>query len=216
MSSALFEGISFGFLIAMIVGPIGILCIQQTASHGFLPGFVTGLGAASADAIYGLIAGLGLTALAKILVDYSAVLSLIGGIFLCYLGISTFFSRIQTSEEEKLVEHKQLSQLYVTTFFLTLSNPTTILTFIGLFAGLGIGLEHPSLKTTSLFVGGVFLGSTLWWLILSGVISRVRKNFAAKHIRLINRLSGIFITGFGVVNLLSVLLQLLGIRVGLS
>jgi threonine/homoserine/homoserine lactone efflux protein len=162
------KGFIIGFSIAAPVGPIGILCIQRTLSKGNLQGLVTGLGAATADALYGFVAAFGLTFVSDFLVDQSLWFRLIGGLFLCYLGIRAF-SKKSPSQNVTLKNSSALSA-YGTTFFLTLTNPMTILFFAGIFAGLGIVNESIQYSAAGFMVIGVFTGSAAWWLLLSAVV----------------------------------------------
>ena len=130
------KGFVIGFSIAAPVGPIGILCIQRTLSGGNIQGLAIGLGAATADALYGFIAAFGLTFISNFLVDQSIWFRIIGGLFLCYLGIRAFLRKYQ--ERTVSVANSTILSAYGTTFFLTLTNPMTILFFAGIFAGLGI------------------------------------------------------------------------------
>ena len=84
------KGLIVGLSIAAPVGPIGILCIRRTLAHGRAAGFVSGLGAATADAMYGAAAGFGLTVVSSVLVGGQRWLRLVGGLFLLYLGIRTW------------------------------------------------------------------------------------------------------------------------------
>ncbi len=152
------KGLLIGLSIAAPVGPIGILCIRRTLSEGRLVGLATGMGAASADAIYGLIAGFGLTLITSMLVGQSQLIRCIGGLFLCYLGIQTLSSR--PAEREAQVTGEKLLGAYSSSLFLTLTNPMTILSFIGIFAGLGIA-SQTDLASCLVLVLGVFLGSRL-------------------------------------------------------
>ena len=86
------QGLVLGFSIAAPVGPIGILCIRRTLAEGRASGFVSGLGAATADAVYGSIAAFGLTIISGILVEQKIWLGLLGGAFLCYLGVRTLLA----------------------------------------------------------------------------------------------------------------------------
>src|SRR5512142_2590739 len=87
------KGFAIGFLIAAPVGPIGVLCIRRTLADGRAIGFVSGLGAATADMTYGSIAAFGLTAIQNVLVAQQFWLRLLGGLFLVYLGVRTFITR---------------------------------------------------------------------------------------------------------------------------
>ena len=190
------KGFLIGLSIAAPVGPIGVLCIRRTLTDGRLAGLVTGLGAASADAVYGSMAAFGLTLVTGFLVSQENILRIVGGIFLLYLGIRTFLSR--PSEEPASAERKGLPGAYLSTFFLTLTNPLTILSFAAIFAGLGLATEERGLLAAILLILGVFLGSASWWLFLSGAVSLFRNRFNLRAMTWVNRISGSIIFGFGV------------------
>jgi len=189
------KGLIIGFSIAAPVGPIGLLCIQRTLAKGMPFGFISGLGAATADAVYGCIAGLGLTFISSFLISQQALLSVIGGLFLIYLGYKTYFS--EPGEKAALTKEKGMISFYISTFLLTLTNPVTILSFIAIFAGLGLANVHGNYTYAMVLVSGVFSGSLLWWLILSSVTSFIRKKFNFQSLKVINKISGIIIMGFG-------------------
>ena len=194
------KGLIIGFSIAAPVGPIGILCIRRTLAEGRLPGFISGLGAATADALYGCIAGFGLTFISSFLIHQLRWFQPIGGAFLCYLGVRAFLSKPAdplTSEKGK-----GLGSAYASTFFLTLTNPMTILAFAAIFAGLGVASESKDYVTAGVLVLGVFLGSTLWWVILSSGVGLFRKKFDLGALRWVNRISGTILMGFGLISLL--------------
>jgi threonine/homoserine/homoserine lactone efflux protein len=191
------KGFIIGFSIAAPVGPIGILCIQRTLSGGNIQGLVTGLGAASADALYGFVAAFGLTFISNFLVDQSIWFRIIGGLFLCYLGIRAFLRKPQ--ERTVSVVNSTNFSAYATTFFLTLTNPMTILFFAGIFAGLGIVSESSDYASAGLMVIGVFSGSGAWWLILSGATGIFRNKISEGKLALVNKFSGLIILAFGIV-----------------
>ncbi len=200
--SFLLRGLLIGFSIAAPVGPIGVLCIRRTLAEGRIPGLVSGLGAATADATYGSIAGFGLTFISSLLISQQVWLRLIGGIFLCYLGLRTFLTR--PTEQAALAKGNGLIGMYASTLFLTLTNPLTILSFAAIFAGLGVASTGGNYLAAGILVLGVFLGSALWWFILSGGVSIFRTKFTTRGLRWVNRISGIIIMGFGVIALLGV------------
>jgi threonine/homoserine/homoserine lactone efflux protein len=191
----LLKGSLIGFSIAAPVGPIGILCIRRTLAEGRASGFVSGLGAASADALYGCVAGFGLTFISSLLVSHQAGLRLVGGVFLCYLGIYTLLTR--PAQQAASLQGNGLFKAYATTFFLTLTNPMTILSFTAIFAGLGLADSGGNYIYASLLVLGVFLGSGFWWLLLSGGVGAYREKFPASGLVWVNRISGIILVGFG-------------------
>jgi len=196
------RGLIIGFSIAAPVGPIGILVIRRTLSDGRLTGLVTGLGAATADALYGCIGALGLTFISGALLGGQAWLRLIGGMFLCYLGVRTF--KAPPAERAAPVTGATLLRSYGSTLLLTLTNPSTILSFAAVFAGLGLGNTNGQYSAATL-VGGVFLGSALWWLLLSGGINLARARISRGVLAWINRGAGAVILSFGALALLTTL-----------
>jgi threonine/homoserine/homoserine lactone efflux protein len=204
IAEILIRGLILGFSIAAPVGPIGVLVIRRTLAEGRLYGLVSGLGAATADAIYGTIAGFGLTFISDLLVGQQGWFRLIGGAFLVYLGVKTFLSRPADEEARTQGAGKGFIAAYATIFVLTITNPMTILSFVAIFAGLGIG-GASDYGSAAVLVIGVFLGSAAWWLLLSGGVSLFRERFSPKAMLWVNRLSGAIITVFGVLALLSLL-----------
>lgn len=154
--------------------------------------------------LYGAIGGFGLTAATDLLIGQGPWLGVAGGLFLCYLGIKTFIS--VPAGAASPARSGALFVIFGSTFALTLTNPTTILSFVAIFAGLGLGDTGGDYFAASLMVAGVFLGSALWWLGLSGAVSVFRERVGPRAMRAINRLSGLLIGGFGVGALASVAL----------
>ena len=199
----LIKGLIIGLSIAVPVGPIGILCIRRTLTQGRMTGFLSGLGAATADAFYGAVAGFGLTFLSNFLVGQQTGLHLIGGGLLCIIGVRTFVSK--PAHQEASVERSNLWNAYLSTFFLTLTNPMTILFFGAVFAGLGVGIagDHP--LTTGILVLGVFIGSAMWWIVLTGFTGILGGLFNVRRLQWLNRIAGLIIVGFGLFSLLGLL-----------
>ncbi len=193
------RGFVLGFSIAAVVGPIGLLCIRRTLAMGFATGFISGLGAATADASYAAVASFGVSALAALLLDQRVWLRLIGGAFLVYLGARTLRGQPATRAANANATGLRLASAYTSTLALTLSNPMTIMSFGAIFAGLG----GSSLD----LVAGVFGGSAAWWLVLATLVSRLRSTVTPDRLRWVNLASGLLIVGFGVESLLSGLLQ---------
>jgi threonine/homoserine/homoserine lactone efflux protein len=193
--SFLLRGLIIGFSIAAPVGPIGALCIRRSLAEGRLVGLLTGLGAATADAVYGAIAAFGLTAVSGALVSYRTWLALIGGMFLCYLGVRTLISAPQESKTSSTSQ--RVASAYVSTFVLTLTNPMTILSFVAIFAGLGLA-SGADFKGATMLVTGVFAGSAAWWLLLSTGTAMLRSKLSEASMRLVNHVSGSIIVAFGI------------------
>jgi len=197
----LFRGLMIGFSIAAPVGPIGVLCIRRTLAEGRASGLISGLGAATADAIYGCIAGFGLTFISNLLIHQQMWLRLFGGAFLCYLGLTTFLAK--PAESAAIIKGNSLLGAYGSTLFLTLTNPMTMLSFAAIFAGLGVGSQTSDYGSAGILVLGVFMGSALWWLILSSGVSMAGKKLNSHGLRWVNRISGFVILVFGLLALLS-------------
>jgi threonine/homoserine/homoserine lactone efflux protein len=199
MDSVLFlRGFVLGFSIAAVVGPIGVLCIRRTLMTGFAIGFVSGLGAATADATYAAVASFGVSALASVLLGQVVWLRLIGGAFLLYLGLRTLRAAPATRPADLPASGMRLAGAYSSTLALTLSNPMTIMSFAAIFAGIGASGAD--------LVAGVFGGSAAWWLVLASAVSLLRARVTPRWLRLVNVASGVLIVGFGAVSLAGVLL----------
>jgi threonine/homoserine/homoserine lactone efflux protein len=194
------RGLVIGFSIAAPVGPIGVLCIRRTLAEGRLTGFLSGMGAASADMFYGAVAAFGLTAIQDVLIGQSDWLRIVGGIFLLYLGIKTFFSK--PAEGSAKSSRGGLFGAYISTFFLTITNPLTILSFLAIFAGLRLAETNGDYASATVMVLGVFLGSAAWWLALSTGVSFLREKFTPALLTWVNRLAGVIIFVFGLAALI--------------
>jgi len=191
------RGLIIGFSIAAPVGPIGILCIRRTLSEGRVSGFLSGLGAATADALYGCVAGFGLTVISSFLVDQRFWIQLVGGVFLLALGIRTL--RSAPAERPAAASGTGLVASYASTLFLTLTNPMTIISFAGIFAALGVAETGGDLLAAAGLVLGVFIGSAAWWLLLSGGVGLMRERLSGGILRWTNRASGAILVIFGAI-----------------
>lgn len=196
------RGLLLGFAIAAPVGPIGVLCIRRTLAHGRLIGFLSGLGAATADMLYGTVAAFGLTAVQALLVRQQFLLQIVGGLFLLYLGLRTFFTPPAEHSAQATEPRGKLSA-YLTTLGLTLTNPATILSFTIIFAGFRLANAPHGILSPALLVFGVFLGSAAWWLLLSSAVAVFRNRFDSRWMLWVNRVAGMLIAGFGAVAFLA-------------
>lgn len=190
----LLEAWMIGIAIAAPVGPIGMLCIRKTLEIGLIGAIAVGLGAALADSAYGLVAALGLTAVSHFLLEKAVYIKLIGGVFLLYLAYKELKAK-PSSADVTVGKNKNMSKLTAEVFFLTLTNPATILSFIGIFASIGGGAT----STTEMFllVIGIFLGSMTWWLFLGTLIIKIKHKLPESWIHRIRYLSAIILGGFG-------------------
>jgi len=208
MDSTLFlKALVIGLSIAAPVGPIGLLCIQRTLAHGRTIGFLSGLGAALADAFYGAIGALGVSAVIASMVAARVPLALGGAAFLAWMGVQLLRAPVAT-EARQAADATTPLKATLSVFVLTLANPMTILSFVAVFASISTG--HVAGHTlgasqAATMVLGVFLGSALWWLGLSTMVSSVRHKLSAKTMQSINRLSGAILLGFAVYQLSTLL-----------
>lgn len=198
--SLLIKGFALGLAIAAPVGPVAILCIRRTLSHGRMIGLVSGLGAATADAVYGVVAGLGMTIFTDRLVQAQTWMRFVGGLYLGYLGVKTFLS--PPPDQVAQASHKGIAGAYLSTFALTITNPMTIFSFLAAFAsadGLASG------GNILLLVCGVFSGSALWWLTLSAGVSLLRGWVTTRTMRWVNRAAGTALVTFATVTLIGLI-----------
>jgi len=200
------RGVGLGFAIAAAVGPISLLTIRRTIAHGQAYGLASGAGVALADATYAGIAAFGLTALTSLLVGGRAVLGVIGGAFIVVLGIRTIASPPGAAAETS--ERPGLPAAFASIFGLTLTNPMTILSFAGVFAAAGL-TGHGGAEAGLLTVG-VFLGSLLWWVILTAVVARLRSRVTLEALTWVNRGSGALLVVFGAAAIVTSLVSVAG------
>jgi threonine/homoserine/homoserine lactone efflux protein len=196
------KGIFIGFGMAVPIGPIGILCIRRTLTEGRLRGLFIGLGAATADLLYGCIAAFGLTFISDTLDNQRIWIRLVGGVLLLILGIRTY--RKKPVDPEIPVNNSRFLKSYLTSFLITITNPLTVFAFIAVFAALGLGNEASIISGTALVIG-VFLGSLLWFLSLSSGAVLFRKKLDEVGLKWVNRIAGILIILSGVIIVASLL-----------
>jgi threonine/homoserine/homoserine lactone efflux protein len=179
------KGLVLGLSLAAPVGPIGILCINRSLQFGRMHGFVSGLGAAVADGIYASLAAFGLTVITGFLVRQGYWLNVVGCAFLLYMALSILLKKKMVKSME--VKRSSGAAAFLSTLVLTITNPMTILTFFTVFSG--IGYNSTSYVEGILLVGGVVLGSTLWWLLLSFGVSFLKTRMSTKVLKAIDLVS---------------------------
>jgi threonine/homoserine/homoserine lactone efflux protein len=200
------KGIVVGAVIAVPVGPVGILCLHRTIFDGRLSGLVSGLGAATADALFGAIAAFGLTFVSDWLFGYEIWLRAAGGVYLLYIGGSA----LTTEVRDKIAEQSSPETLFrdfASAFALTITNPVTILVFLAIFAALALGGSQATLVRAGFLVLGVWVGSFVWWLGLSLGIGLFRRAIEPRHLGWISRASGIILFATGAALLATVVLE---------
>jgi threonine/homoserine/homoserine lactone efflux protein len=189
------QGGAIGFLVAAAIGPIAMLCIRTTLERGRIAGIAAGMGVAVADTIYAAIGAYGISFVGAALSNGESWLKLVGGIVLIAFGIYLARKQPVTAAEEQEVP-KSLTADFVMTLGLTLTNPMTILSFAGLFAGVS-GLRGFPLTEIPALLIGVFAGSAVWWLALAFIIGLIRHRISPTTMLWINRASAAAIIGFG-------------------
>lgn len=201
----LVKGVLVGFVIALPAGPVGVLCIRRTLLNGRLAGFVSGLGAATADSIFGVIAASGLTVVSDVLLSYQDWLRVGGAAFLFYIGARAFLSD-PLARSREVHDPETLLADYASTFVLTITNPVTILAFLAIFAGIGFAGGEATLGRGAILVLGVWLGSLVWWAGLSLGAGLLRMTFQRRHLDWVNRGSGgiLLLSGVGLLGSLVV------------
>ena len=205
--SLFLKGSLIGFSMAMPIGPVGMLCIQHSLRRGVLAGLIAGLGSALADALYGCMAGFGVSLLSHVLNRYQIWFQMIGAFILWYVGIKIFTSK--PAEVETSAIPFSYSRILLSTFALTLTNPFTFLCFAAIYTGLEITPSDQEILPTSILSLGILLGAVIWWMILTFGVILIGRKFQFNSSPLFNRISGGILTGCGCLASLSILKQLI-------
>jgi threonine/homoserine/homoserine lactone efflux protein len=197
------KGFLIGISIAAPVGPIGLLTIRRTLAFGRIAGFMSGLGAATADAVFGSVAAFGITAISSVLIGAKVYLGVVGGLFLICLGWQTFVSK--PAEQAAESRATSLGVIYFSTFLLVLTNPISILYFTAVISSVGAA---GNLVSAAAMVFGVFMGSVIWWFFLSFIASLLKSRLNPTNLKRVNQISGFVIAAFGIWAVASVLLRI--------
>jgi len=202
LASVLLKGAIIGFSLAAPIGPVGMMCIRRTLTHGHLRGFVSGLGAATADSVYAIVAAFGITLISNFIVQQEYWIRLVGGILLVALGLRTLLVHpVEKDGKNGLNGH---ASAYVTMFLLTFTNPMTLFAFAVVFAGIGAGSAVGDTLTASFLVAGVFSGSALWFLVITTAVHFYKDKFKLWGLKVINVIAGSFILICGIVVLATI------------
>lgn len=206
ISGSLFgSGVIIGFAMAAPVGPVGVLCAQRTLHEGRIAGLVSGLGAAVADTIFGLIAAFGLSVIAEFLLAHQVWIRGIGGVVLIALGIKLLVaSPAQVNGPGGRGSANDQMGRFASTFVLTITNPITIMTFAGVFAAFGVMKAVVTAIDAWVLVAGVFVGSSLWWLFIALGINFLRAYISHHGMRAVSRVSAAIVLVFGALAIVSI------------
>jgi threonine/homoserine/homoserine lactone efflux protein len=189
------QGMIVGLTLAVPVGPISLVCIHRTVVGGRLHGIFSGLGVATSDSFYAAVAFLGLTAISGLIIGHQTAFRVIAGIALVLVGIQVFRSIPAVARDD--ADPDSYLRDYLSLLAIAAANPLTIIYFITILPGFGVVAHGTTLIAAIPFVGGVFLGSVVWWIILCSSLGSVRSRLSVDNLRWINRISGILITCFG-------------------
>ena len=201
----LLKGIMIGLLASIPLGPIGVICIQRTINKGRLSGFISGLGAASADTIFAAIAGFSLTLIISFIEERKLVIEFIGGIIVILLGIKTFYTNPVSQLRRHKKKKNKLFEDFLSVLLLTITNPFAIFLFVAMFAALNIVYDGQKLIISFVPLFGVLLGASLWWFTLSTLVNLFRKKFRLKQLWWINKIAGAVIFFLGVLAIIDVI-----------
>ncbi len=196
---SLLEGFVIGFLLAMPVGPIGILCIRRTLTNGRHHGIIVGLSGASADVVYALVAAFSVTLISDFVTGFQHWIRLAGGVLLLILGFYIFRSQpaLRSAPNRSNIHAKT----FFSTFLLALTNPMTMFAFATAFSAVRSGQITNNRIFLPMLVAGVFLGSLFWFFMLANFASIFKKNLTDGGLVLVNKISGCLLMCFGVIAL---------------
>jgi threonine/homoserine/homoserine lactone efflux protein len=200
------KGILIGFVASIPLGPVGVICVQRTLTRSRRSGFVSGVGAATADTLFATFAAFFLAVVLAFVQRHLDLLKVVGGIVVIIVGVSIFLKNPVVQIRRNRAGKGSLWSDYLSVFGITLANPALILMFMALFATFGIGGGIPHNEGAGL-IGGVFLGAALWWFILTFWISLLRKRFRPRHLLYLNRISGALIVLLGAFAIISLVLR---------
>jgi len=199
-------GIIIGLIMAAPIGPVNVICIRRAMTRGPMNGFTVGLGAAIADGLFGTLAAFGLTSITQILDDINGWIEVVGGVVLIVIALNLWFSHPHILDIQDT--YKDRIKAAIGTFLLTMTNPMTILGFVALFVGLGLGDMGQNYANAAFISMGIFMGSSLWWAILSLSAAKVSEKLSDHHLSRINKVSAIIIFAFGGIALIKNLFSL--------
>ncbi len=195
----IFDGIIIGFSASVPLGPIGVLCIQRTLNKGHLAGFFSGLGAAFSDTVYAIIAGFSLSFIVAFIEAQLLYIQIFGACILIGLGVKIFYSNPAKQLRKQKKGKGTLFQDFVSTFLITISNPLAIFLFLAFFAGFGVVKPGGNVIDHMLLILGVMAGASIWWLILTSIVSLFRSKINLRRLWWLNKIAGAAIVIFVII-----------------
>ncbi len=194
----LIKGIIIGLVVSTPIGPMGVLCVQRTLNKGKSSGFSSGMGIATADTIFALIAGLGISFIIHFLSEQQLIIKMIGGLVIALIGLKIFIANPVKQLKKHRREGKTLFEDFISILFMALSNPFTVFLYIAIFAGLNLQDVSTGYSSALLVVAGIFFGASISWLAISTVVNYLRAKIRLRKLMWINRIAGLTIILFGV------------------
>lgn len=199
----IFLGFFIGLIAAIPIGPVNLLVVRRTLAYDPLHGFMSGLGAVMADAVYASITGFGFTALAQLIKGHSTTLQVVGGLMLFFFGARMYVAppniRLENGDQQNESKALPLLRAIMSTFALAVTNPATLLAFTAMFAGVaGLVGQEASFYGAAFLVVGVLAGSTFWWFALTTITGLFHRHIDERVMTIINKVSGVIVTAFGI------------------
>lgn len=197
------RGIVIGLVASITLGPVGVMCIQRTLSKSRKAGFLSGLGAATADSIFATIAYFFISLVSAFIEENMNVISIIGGLCVIFVGVRIYLTNPIVQIRRNRAGKSNLWQDYISTFFLTLTNPAFILWLIVIFTAFNVSYDPEAPDDISRVVSGLFMifgffvGAATWWFSLTYSINLLRNRFKPRHLLWINRIAGSIISILG-------------------
>jgi threonine/homoserine/homoserine lactone efflux protein len=205
--TCLIKAISIGFAIAAPIGPVGILCIQETLEQGLKGAIYVGIGATVANALFGFIAASGLTAITGFMLKSGVYLKLFGGAFLLFLAWKEFVAVTNKQFNIESCVRPGFVKLSLKSFFLIITNPVVILSFLSIFAALSGNAAVRTSYASLVILLGVALGSMIWWLLLGYIITSIKSRLPKIWLTRIQYFSAGIIVLIGVLTIASIFWQ---------
>lgn len=201
-----FYGILIGLFVTAPLGPVGVMCIQRTINRGLKSGLITGIGAASADTLYSIIAGLGVGYLVTFIEEKKYWIQLIGAAIIILIAIKIFYTNPAIAVRNGRNKKNKPLEDFLSSFIVTLTNPTVLIVFLAAFARFGMVDENTDYFSASILIGGIFAGAFGWWYVLCNLINKFRNKIRLKNIWWLNKIMGVIVFILGVIALVELFL----------
>ena len=204
-----------GLASSITVGPVAVLCIQRTLSKNLQSGLASGTGVAMADMLMAIIAYFFYSMLQAQIEEYSAILQVVGGIFVVIVGVYIFFQNPVPQIRRNRAGKTNLWQDFSSMFVFTLANFIVVIPYLlAFFAMFNVGLESAqsdvaSLLRSAMTIVGFFAGAMMWWVLVTLSINYFRRRFRPRHMLTINHVAGVIIGVLGIYTILSTFFNIL-------